>query len=215
MIHYCCLMCRLCISQTSPTNKLIENKKIFESNSFFVIPTLGQFIPGWLMIVSKAHTLCSIRHSKMELIELNHIIKKTSEIVENNFGRTIIFEHGNLNSSNYDLGCCVNHTHIHVCPYNNVEEILSNINYPFVGDMSIIDFSQKDKPDNGYIFINTNNDEGTYKFYKIDEDIETQYLRKLIAKSLNKDMYWDWAAFPFYDNIRKTFQKINGTDSYE
>ena len=85
-----CILCEA----INISNKRIENTILYESERFVVIPTLGQFIPGWLMVVSKDHFRCAGVHSNDELLELSWLITKVRKVIEKSFGSSIVFEHG-------------------------------------------------------------------------------------------------------------------------
>lgn len=66
-----------------------------ENDHFIVIPALGDFVGGYLLIVSKRHLYNMNELSDMEKDEYFYLIRKYREMFMNINGKyPIIFEHG-------------------------------------------------------------------------------------------------------------------------
>jgi diadenosine tetraphosphate (Ap4A) HIT family hydrolase len=99
---------------------------IAETDNYTIVPTKGSLIPGWLLVVSKRHALCSGELSPGDFSCLEHAIGVAREFVEHHFGPATIFEHG-PKFPGTSLGCGVDHLHFHVAPlkFSLVEAVAS------------------------------------------------------------------------------------------
>jgi len=80
----------------SHVSKLTCDEVLFESENFVVTTSLGAFIEGWILIISKKHTTSMSQLSDEEITELSSIIPDVRKRVEQVYGPTVVFEHGSL-----------------------------------------------------------------------------------------------------------------------
>ena len=95
----------------------VSSRKLFETENFVVLPSVGQIVEGYLLIMPKSHAT-SIANMDLELFdELEYVYAQTEKILETNYSRPIFFEHGVCRTGyDYFNGCCVDHAHIHAVP---------------------------------------------------------------------------------------------------
>lgn len=188
-------------------NNDIINTVILESNNFKVIPALGQFVEGYLLILSKSHfySIGGIPNSLAG--ELIAIKNEVANLLKTHYCSPIFFEHG-ASSSGFKAGCCIDHAHIHAIPakLDLLPYLLSNYNLEKMNNFNkMFDFGQKDIP---YLFYENSKDEQFICSIDINNELPTQYLRKIVAKELNIAKYHDWRSYSFLENIEKTILKL-------
>jgi len=110
-----CLYCLHIFGDESPERTRPWNSWLFETNSFVVVPSLGSFVPGWLLLVSKLH-FRRIAELRLQLIEeLENLKAKVGQELRSAFGPYVCFEHGPVGGVSA-AGCCVEHLHLHMVP---------------------------------------------------------------------------------------------------
>jgi diadenosine tetraphosphate (Ap4A) HIT family hydrolase len=190
----------------------IKDRVLFEDDDWLVIPTLGCFVVGYLLIVSKYHHLAIASLPDSLYPGLERLINKISGIIKKQFGMPIIaFEHGSV-VGQYRLSCCVDHMHLHIIPYGKDcwQEIVDDYNLS-VQKMS--SFS------NVKSFVKQNNIKSYLLFQNIDTQISiidgttvifpSQFFRKIFSKKIDDAINWDWRSFYYEENILKTIDLGN------
>lgn len=90
--------------------RAFEDRLIFESTNFFVMPTKGQITEGYTLIISKRHTICFGEMSDMEIQELEALKTKVTNAITKAYKQPpIFFEHGVVGQS-------IKHAHMHAVP---------------------------------------------------------------------------------------------------
>ena len=194
MIIINCIFCNL------EKNK-IENTILDETNHFYILPTVGSLVDGYILVVSKRHINSMPELTKNEMDEYNFIIKKYRNIFRDIYGKyPIVFEHGSPVSDNSIRANSVIHAHSHIVNHAYLDEpkIIKRLNFKPIQRIEDI------KSNENYImYINNNFKYVTYNFEPI-----SQLMRKLIAKDLKYEDKFDWKKEKFMDNIIKTVLKV-------
>ncbi len=194
MIIINCIFCNL------EKNK-IENTILDETNHFYILPTVGSLVDGYILVVSKRHINSMSELTKNEMDEYNFIIKKYRNIFRDIYGKyPIVFEHGSPVSDNSIRANSVIHAHSHIVNHAYLDEpkIIKRLNFKPIQRIEDI------KSNENYImYINNNFKYVTYNFEPI-----SQLMRKLIAKDLKYEDKFDWKKEKFMDNIIKTVLKV-------
>ena len=189
-----------CIFYNLEKNK-IENTILDETNHFYILPTVGSLVDGYILVVSKRHINSMSELTKNEMDEYNFIIKKYRNIFRDIYGKyPIVFEHGSPVSDNSIRANSVIHAHSHIVNHAYLDEpkIIKRLNFKPIQRIEDI------KSNENYImYINNNFKYVTYNFEPI-----SQLMRKLIAKDLKYEDKFDWKKEKFMDNIIKTVLKV-------
>lgn len=201
-------MCAMCYAVSPDGGYKLENTILYESDSFVVMPTLGQFVEGWLLIVSKQHSECSRLLTLNDAEELSHLVNVVKDIVSRQYGQCIIFEHGPANNIQISGGCCVKHTHIHLVPCSDHDVFTSYITFASTINVKLSDLPMLIPDDNGYLLISDSKPDSMYTVYRINDVIPRQFLRQVLAATCNCQAFWDWRCYPFHNNILRTIQRL-------
>lgn len=203
--------CRLCTALSNEGSQRPENYILLKSKHFAVMPTLGQLVEGWVMVVSFKHKKSIRYHTSEELLDLNNILKRTVNAVQNIYGPTLIFEHGPSDITMLHGGCCISHTHIHVVPFRFRNNFLSNI--PFNSNLccSIEELPSIIAPESSYLLVGFGENLTMLNLYPVNEPLPRQFLRRVLAFTIGNNDSWDWRQFHFMENVLRTIAKISQT----
>ncbi|MEE0866194.1 MAG: hypothetical protein U0L98_05310 [Clostridia bacterium] len=103
--------------------KVIEGKPekpehiLYESKGFIVLPGLGAFFDGYVMIVPKRHVMSFAELSKKEYEEFLHVLNDMRFILESIYKKKIfVFECGSGRNGGGKHKTSIVHAHIHMAP---------------------------------------------------------------------------------------------------
>jgi len=178
-----------------------DENLLLETENFYVVPTIGGFVEGYLLLISKEHlgSLAEIKKSQIE--EFENLKKKCKKILIKIYDGCIFYEHGRT-------GMSVNHAHMHAVP----------VNIDFLGDLSVL-FGTYIKVNqwNDVVKLSISHPHYLYyenciknnKYFFPVKKIESQFFRRILAEKLHlPEGVYDWRKYPFFDNARKTVKKI-------
>lgn len=181
----------------------IENTIIEETKYFYILPTLGSLVDGYVLIVTKRHINSMSELNDNELEEYKTIITKYQNLFNKVYNKTpIVFEHGTPNQNSKMKANSVTHAHTHIVNINfkNEKEILEKYNFKEINNLKEIETNKN------YIkYIYNNIIYITYNFPSV-----SQLMRILIAEELNYKDKFDWKKERFDENIISTIERIKG-----
>lgn len=190
-------------------NKInVESRIIMETENWYVIPTLGCFTVGYVLLVCKKHYLCMATLSEELFLEMLALKDKIEQYLYRQLGYSCLtFEHGttNLNESGANS---VDHVHIHLVPFTQV--IWPNISrdynlneYKTIASYESLFLSWKTKLPNTYLLFQ---DVDKTIYYLSDfKGIPSQFFRKCLASYIGISQ-WDWKQENFQINFLKTLE---------
>ena len=189
-----CPFCKL--DTVSIANTIIE-----ETENFYITPSLGSLVEGYLLIINKSHINSMAELNEIQKKEYSDILEKYRDIFFNIYGRyPIIFEHGTSPLSPTNSSSSVIHAHTHIVNHNYKDEksILELLNFQ---KFNSLDF-QLNK---NYIFYI--NPKG-YSYISYEFQPTSQIMRLFIAKDLDIENKYNWKEHQFTENIIKTLKRL-------
>lgn len=199
-----CKMCHIICHKNS--NKFAYDKPIISTPNFIVIPTIGQIVEGYLLILPKRHILSMGELDTDSWIELKELKSNLRKILENEFGPVIFFEHGSIPESN-KAGNSILHAHMHVCPAPS--EILNSVlSILPMREVEIELFARTSYiSGKSYLFIEDHNK----KCFGCNApiDLPSQFLRRHLSNTIGISDKWDWRIYPHRENIASTMKRLN------
>lgn len=184
-----------------------NNERIlYKSNNFFVIPTLGQFIPGYLLIIPNQHVMSNGELSIEKLREFENVLEDVEYILKLAYPSAtniLVWENGSGRSGIGKAKDSLVHSHVHVAPTKLNSEVIAQISgFPFT---KIDLYDLPDYKEHSYLLVRTPDKSK----WKINNDpelyIPRQYVRQLIAEEYNiPGDAWNWRIYPFIDIMHQT-----------
>ncbi len=88
----------------------MRSRIVMETEHFYVVPTKGQIVEGYVLVIPKRHAACYGDLTEAELTEAEGILARLRTAITDEYGQApIVWEHG-------IIGQTVKHGHIHVFP---------------------------------------------------------------------------------------------------
>lgn len=199
-----CVFCKLLDG-----NPIHEQKSLYESQNFLVVPGSGSFIDGYLMILPKEHVMSCAELSKEILEEMEDVISDIKFILKSIYGNEVlIWENGSGMGGKGKPKTSIVHAHIHACPCSDMLNICEATKVTGVTLNHIEKKNFKNHHKDSYLFI-IDFDNQWYISSDTNLYIPRQYIRQLLAMELNiSGDVWDWRHFPFWNNVEKTAETI-------
>ncbi len=205
-----CPYCR-CISDGFMDKDINLYRTLYKSKNFFVMPTIGEFIKGYLLIIPFDHVMSNGELSLEKRLEFLQVLDDVEYILNLTYGDSqfLVWENGSGNDGASKSKTSIVHSHTHVVASNlaaNDIEEFARFSLKFI--------SYEDLPlyqKNSYLLVRDTNK----NLWRINDDpnlyIPRQYVRQLLLyRDYTKlpDGIWDWRAYPFIDKIHETCNDI-------
>jgi diadenosine tetraphosphate (Ap4A) HIT family hydrolase len=167
-----------------------------------VIPGLGAFVPGYVLVFPEQHIESTLRIPGEVGPAFGDLLSRTIRAVTEVFGPATVFEHGSCSRRNVRRSACLDHAHTHVMPgvYGLSSAVREFFRWP------VDQLERALSTDVGYLLL----DEPPYgPQYGPDPGI-SQYLRRCIAAKLGVPDEWDYLLFPRLNNVTETVKALSG-----
>lgn len=193
----------------------LESRVITEESDWVVIPTLGCFCEGYVLLVNKMHKLSLYHFTSGDIMRFSDYLEKVERVVKNTFSsKCVVFEHG-IVSEDYRNACCVDHVHLHIIPCTKNQDFWPQIAEKYRPNHWVLDSLVEMKA-----LIEENNILSYMLFKDVSErwllidatsDIySSQFFRQIVylQKSGKNARGWDWRENPFYMNMKQTYYSL-------
>lgn len=205
-------LCPFCVEINNPDNSIWNSKRqdlplnriIYENEHWKVMPPLGSFMIGGLLILSKAHyRSCSVCPQEV-LDTLDDVVNTVAVILQKTYNKNILFfEHG-PSSSGSKGACCVDHAHLNVFPiqfdiWSALPAFTQTIPIHKSNDILAV-------RDTEYIWLFDSEKNYAYPA----SGAPSQYIRSLITKDYGFPERWNWQDYLGLDEIKETMDDLAG-----
>jgi diadenosine tetraphosphate (Ap4A) HIT family hydrolase len=185
----------------------IACRTIMAQDNFRVLPSLGQIVPGYLLLVPNHHYRALADMSSEDLIAAETLKVSLKEHLRYAYGDCLFFEHGARTPDSG--GCGINHAHLHIVPFPSEKDPVEKLTraFPFeeVSDFLAIKCIE---PRRAYLYYESVRGD-RYIFYP--RFIRSQYIRQLLSEALGSGS-WDWRQCGkekrFLDTLARTSQLV-------
>ena len=202
-----CAYCHGALNAGSPSRPAWD-RVLLEFPNFIVVPTKGALLPGWLLVISKAHTLCTGFLDDVAQTELRSVIESAAELVRSRFGEPTLFEHGPSTEGTV-LGCGVDHLHIHVAPLpfslrGAADKLNNDLHWQRID--SFVHLKRLSENNESYCWVREPGDLGPYVCSPAPK--VRQFLRRAIASELGRPDEFDYATYPELSIVQETLNSL-------
>lgn len=206
--------CCLCLNLGADSQSDIWNKPLIESENFVVIPSLGALVPGWVLLLPKGHYLSMGALPPSMIGEMEEVKRDLASRLSEAFGELCAFEHG-PGRAKRDVGCGVDHAHLHVVPINFD---LRRAAQPLLPDdlgwsaASFDDCRRAYGIGRDYLYLEQPLGNGSIA---VHDDFGSQLFRRAIANQLGLSDEYNWREHPQIAHIVSTVQTLQNTPTEE
>ncbi len=185
-----------------------KQKLIYASENFYVFPTVGQFIKGYLLIVPKDHIMSYAQLNPENQQEFLTVLEDVLYILKLTYNANdyLVWENGTSQSGKGKAKDSIVHAHTHIAPSKlTIDEIERKSKFDFE------EISYTELPlysEHSYLLLRKSN-----KTWKINNNpnlyIPRQYIRQILAEENGIDgEQWNWRKYPFNDLVDETNMDI-------
>lgn len=187
-----CVFCNLDITK-------IENTILEETKHFIIKPSLGSFVPGYILIISKRHLNNMQELSNDAYEEYLELVEKYRNIFKKIYGKfPIAFEHGDT-SNDFKSTTSIKHAHTHIINFHFKDETI------ILNQLHFKKFNRGFVKHSSYIYyLSPDNKE----YFTKNFESKSQLMRIHIARDLNMENKYNWKEFPFKENILQTISDL-------
>jgi diadenosine tetraphosphate (Ap4A) HIT family hydrolase len=180
------------------------DRTIFETKGFKVVPSLGQFVQGYLLMIPKEHR-CALADLPAEsLRELEQLKTALIGALRSKYGGYVLFEHGARTENSG--GCGISHAHLHAVPLPVEQDPLEALRASFRHqEISRISEIRNIPPECSYLYYEDVRG-GCHVFYPAF--LPSQFMRRLIAERLGLER-WDWRSSGREDSVLATRSDVS------
>lgn len=198
--------CEFCEEFTNPPRT--PNRILWEGDNFTLLPTIGALTPGYMLLMPKHHVRSFSDLPSAELRAALRIAEQSRSVISSRFGATILAEHGPGEQGTISAACC-DHAHWHLIPCDPYQVAHA---YEQAGGAPVklghIDELCRWKSQ-AYIFLSPLRH--TYWVWPHSEAFPSQFARRVCARILGLEDYYDWAVFPFTENMILTRRELEAS----
>jgi len=181
----------------------INNRCVLESDLFVCVPSIGSFVPGYILVIPRAHFLSFLGMPNFYLRECQDILN----LLKNHYcqhykSHFILYEHGTANEKNQG-GMSVLHAHFHLLPCNvKMIKFCSEFQFAAFSCLSdVVNYYRAVGDNRPYLLLR---DSDAVWYLAFSQSIPSQFFRKRICDVLGKPGMGDWKNHPFIENINMT-----------
>lgn len=166
---------------------------MYESETFACVPSLGPLTPGHSLLCPKTHARSFAELPDQLDAEFSRVKAELRARLRALYGGEVhVFEHGVAQEGTRTL-CTVEHAHMHLVPLPfGLADVAPEGTWepcgPSLGDLRARAGGRE------YIYYET--PAGKARLRAGEPEIESQFMRKVIAERLGEPARWDWRAAP-------------------
>ena len=195
-----CSFCAKFGALMSSSTSAFYDTPLFQNELFVIVPTLGSFVPGYLLLVPRQHTLnfAALRPGHLHAAEL--LLESTLRRATSIWGDCIVFEHGPCAADQNHA--CIDHAHWHIVP--SAADIESYLHPRIIfAELPRLDEGLENAMwgDQSYLLIKQRG----HWLLAESQAPPTQFIRRVLCQLMHLGDVWNWRCHPFYNNIMETY----------
>ena len=190
-----------------PTERPPHDVPLIASPDWVLAPTLGAIVPNWVIVVPRKPALNFRSWFKDTGRNPHEIIDDVSARLGVSSDRLLWFEHGPKQIGT-SVGCGVDYAHLHLildAPFSLdslIEQVRDSSDLKWESIMSRDAFAQL-ITDDSYLVIG----QGHRAFFATNVDhTGSQFLRRVIARTVGQPDIWNYRHNPQFQNIAQTIE---------
>ncbi|RIJ49345.1 HIT domain-containing protein [Maribellus luteus] len=193
---------------------LYKRTVLYENQYFSLIPSIGPLMVGHILICPRDHFISMAALSDEYFNQLKTFKKEVHEKMTDIFNEPIhFFEHGNSKKTKRTL-CSTEHAHLHAFPSSTQNYIQKTSTIDFEWNYKNVEIEEINRYSKGneYLYYETSDGDNYLKVINGDQ-IESQYLRRLISEINGNSRTWNWKEYPKLNLMDETINRFKNYNS--
>jgi inosine/xanthosine triphosphate pyrophosphatase family protein len=184
----------------------LASRIIYQDDLFAVMPPLGQFMEGGLLLLTRAHIPSFAYLPTKWLPRLEQLLQVIQRLSIAHWGVSpLVFEHGSAVDQTKGR-CCVDHAHLNIFPAKvHVHPHLASRMQVELASLS--ELKRLGRAEFGYLFVQEN-DNTRYAYDA--QYVPSQLVRRIITSQMGLPERWHWRDYPGCDELVSTYQVLKG-----
>lgn len=184
----------------------LRDRVVHMSTSFVLLPPLGQFMDGGLLLLTRKHVKSMAYLESEQIAELEDLMSEVTSTLHGVYGSNpVFFEHGPGRGRGKST-CCVDHAHLNIFPADvDLMPLLRQFPGHEISSLAELALLRNNADD--YIFVQHGNGTRTVHF---SEDFPSQFIRREITRQLGYPERWHWRDYPGIAELRATYDRLQG-----
>jgi len=200
--------CRLCKTWDATRQAAVWDTVLWSEDGLVVTPTLGSLLPGWILVIPEEHALSGAQLDTDRRESVSRALDEIRGLTEKLFGTATVFEHGPATHGS-EVGCTVDHVHIHVAPLpfdlsHAAKQTPSGIGLQWGLYERWVDVWDRFS---GMDYIATSSAQG---IWAASGQVGSQFFRRVIATELGVPEHYDWRFVSGTRHIQDTINAWTG-----
>jgi diadenosine tetraphosphate (Ap4A) HIT family hydrolase len=166
-----------------------------------LLPARGMLAPGHLLVATWDHVLGMSSLGPSILTDVHSWLDRMQHVLEELFGRYMLFEHGS--SAEGSSGVCIDHAHIHMLPLADKmgRELVSDLPWAQLNEYGqLAEYAGTD-----YAYLAIDN----HHYVLPSPRFPSQWIRQRVAGALGRDD-WDWCLTQDARELERTLDRLAG-----
>jgi len=184
----------------------LTSRVVYEDEHFVVMPPLGEFMQGGLLLLTREHFLSFAQLPPERFEHLERLLEAIRRALVEHWGvAPLVFEHGTAPERSKGV-CCVDHAHLNIFPARvAIHPQLAGRMHLALG--SLPELGRLGRAEFGYLFVQEN--DGARRAYD-GQHAPTQLVRRIITAGIGMPERWHWRDYPGRDELVATYDALKG-----
>lgn len=186
-----------------------NGRTVYKDKYFFVLPTEGQFIKGYFLIIPYRHIMSNAELTPEELEDFKNVLEDVELMIKLTYhcSSVLVWENGSGKSGIGKAKDSIVHSHVHIAPSTvTSNSVITLSGFPFK-TITLNELSKYNE--SSYLLIRTTNPNEWIIDSSKERYIPRQYIRQILAEEYGiEGEKWNWRKFPFYDNVYESVDDV-------
>jgi diadenosine tetraphosphate (Ap4A) HIT family hydrolase len=184
----------------------LPSRMLYEDEDFVVMPPLGEFVEGGLLLLTREHILSMAHLKPVQFERLEKLVQMICGTVAQHWGvAPLVFEHGPAPDRGKGV-CCVDHAHFNLFPASvDIHPHLQGRANEPISHLS--ELAPLQSCEFGYLFVQEN--DGTRRIYE-GSNVPTQLVRRIVTTELGTPERWHWRDYVGREELLATYRALKG-----
>ena len=183
----------------------LKARSVMETANFRAVPSLGQIVEGYLLIVPDRHFLALADLPDNLFAEFCDLVERVSARLRDAYGPSVLFENGTRSIATG--GCGVYHAHLHLVPLSDGQDPIEALKQelPWSHIESIQDIRRRASGSASYIYYRDLRSKNY--LFQVDR-LSSQHIRRLLGERTG-NAEWNWRKHGREEALVRTMNRLS------